>query len=662
IQISSCGRVTVGDFLGDLKRSQYARGTSVVCSTKALGPTKPRIFFLSRKNDLNLLKSFLKDANAKKQTSEVVKNCVDMIKEIIYDAKDIIETRTRKRWWHQEAYQKTCLHYSRTQGNHIRIESLSKRISKVICDMEKFGVQKIIADVRDPQPSQQRVEFARKPNEEENKILGMTKATLQDQLFQLLETFKSLIVFDDIWKEEDWKLIKPIFPHNKGLLRSYGSKVLLTSRNERVAARGETYINFRPDFLSDEDSWTLFQRIERWLVKLHLDDEKMEEMGKKMIKHCQRLPLAIRVLGDELVRRSMVISERDNATSRFEKCYLHDLMRELCMSKAKEENFLSPSAHPQSLSVSQRFFTHDPYTLDVEREINNSKVRSLVVVQKVVLPNSWMFARNWKLSSIIFTRLQLLRILHVYKAEFEGRKLPDSIGKLIHLRYLNIEAAGVSHLPASLRNLKLLIYLNLNVNNSFTFVPNVLMEMIGLRNYEYEDKVGIESASKVGDVGEFFNSGLGRLENLTVDYYGAKGRQEWIILDFNNLRELSLSIKIMLSAQLQFPSRITRLSLEFCSLVEDLMPVLEKLSQLKFVTLGSHSFLGRRMVCSAGGFPQLQKLELFGLVELEEWIIEEGSMPLLHTLQIDGCKKLNKLPDGLQLITSLKKLTLRVNV
>lgn len=44
------------------------------------------------KSDLNLLKSFLKDANAKKQTSEVVKNCVDMIKEIIYDAEDIIET------------------------------------------------------------------------------------------------------------------------------------------------------------------------------------------------------------------------------------------------------------------------------------------------------------------------------------------------------------------------------------------------------------------------------------------------------------------------------------------------------------------------------------------------------------------------------------------
>ena len=40
-----------------------------------------------------------------------------------------------------------------------------------------------------------------------------------------------------------------------------GSKVLLTSRNERVARPGETYIDFKPECLSDQDSWTLFKSI-----------------------------------------------------------------------------------------------------------------------------------------------------------------------------------------------------------------------------------------------------------------------------------------------------------------------------------------------------------------------------------------------------------------
>jgi len=41
-----------------------------------------------------------------------------------------------------------------------------------------------------------------------------------------------------------------------------GWKVLLTSRNESVAMRRNTsYINFKPECLTTEDSWTLFQRI-----------------------------------------------------------------------------------------------------------------------------------------------------------------------------------------------------------------------------------------------------------------------------------------------------------------------------------------------------------------------------------------------------------------
>ncbi|CAN7004301.1 unnamed protein product [Brassica oleracea var. botrytis] len=88
------------------------------------------------------------------------------------------------------------------------------------------------------------------------------------------------------------------------------------------------------------------------------------------------------------------------------------------------------------------------------------------------------------------------------------------------------------------------------------------------------------------------------------------------------------------------------------------MPILEKLLHLKVVALWIESFCGSRMVCSRDGFPQLQKLEFDGLKEWEEWIliVEEGSMPLLHTLTIDSCPKLKELPDGLRFITSLKSL------
>ncbi|CAA7047456.1 unnamed protein product [Microthlaspi erraticum] len=53
---------------------------------------------------------------------------------------------------------------------------------------------------------------------------------------------------------------------------------------------------------------------------------------------------SIRDVGDgymeELVRRNVVISQRHVETERYETCYLHDMMREICLTKAIEESFL----------------------------------------------------------------------------------------------------------------------------------------------------------------------------------------------------------------------------------------------------------------------------------------------------------------------------------
>ncbi|KAG2302533.1 hypothetical protein Bca52824_031184 [Brassica carinata] len=57
------------------------------------------------------------------------------------------------------------------------------------------------------------------------------------------------------------------------------------------------------------------------------------------------------------------------------------------------------------------------------------------------------------------------------------------------------------------------------------------------------------------------------------------------------------------------------------------------------------------MVCLGGSFPQLQKLHFYKLEEWEAWIVEEGSMPLLHTVRIFFCEKFKEIPDRLRNIT-----------
>ncbi|CAF2095190.1 unnamed protein product [Brassica napus] len=106
----------------------------------------------------------------------------------------------------------------------------------------------------------------------------------------------------------------------------------------------------------------------------------------------------------------------------------------------------------------------------------------------------------------------------------------------------------------------------------------------------------------------------------------------------------------------RFPPHLAHISLTNCELEEDPLQILEKLLHLKSVELHSRSFVGRKMVCSNGGFPQLCELHIRFLHNLEEWIVEEGSMPCLRTLSIWDCEKLKELPEGLKYITSLKEL------
>ncbi|MBA0669489.1 hypothetical protein Goklo_025156, partial [Gossypium klotzschianum] len=62
-----------------------------------------------------------------------------------------------------------------------------------------------------------------------------------------------LVVLDDIWRSEDWDILKPAFPRGRK-----GSKILFTTRNRNVALHTDP-CNTPMEFsvLTDDESWNL---------------------------------------------------------------------------------------------------------------------------------------------------------------------------------------------------------------------------------------------------------------------------------------------------------------------------------------------------------------------------------------------------------------------
>ncbi|KAL7179039.1 hypothetical protein ACSBR1_042413 [Camellia fascicularis] len=107
-----------------------------------------------------------------------------------------------------------------------------------------------------------------------------------------------------------------------------------------------------------------------------------------------------------------------------------------------------------------------------------------------------------------------------------------------------------------------------------------------------------------------------------------------------------------------FSPNLIELTLGGCHLEEDPMSTLERLPNLQSLFLGRYAFVGDKMVCSANGFPQLKTLTLSFLEHLKEWEVEKGAMPNLSALEIEFCRELEMVPEGLRFIATLQQFTI----
>lgn len=417
----------------------------------------------------------------------------------------------------------------------------------------------------------------------------------------------------------------------------------------------------------------------------------------------------------ELAQRCMVQVSVKETAGGFKNCRLHDLMRDLCISKAKDENFAkivdfrrekrpleSYSSGYETRRVSVYFNPngkHDPVSWGENRQL-----RSAFFYAHDCSKEFLRHEMKSHLGSFKFLRVLELQGFH------NVDELPKSIGDLIHLRYLSLSYSMFKKLPSSLENLIFLQTLDLEVATMLE-IPNILWKMERLQHlylpgtFRTRDgaKLRLDGLNELEMLVNFTTSlcdvkDLDKLTNLRKLRASIKDKLDdlpniikYISFTQNNLKRTSLSIscpqfcsdselsqlrtlldchrlyKLSLRGHIaklpehyHFSSSISKISFKASALKEDPMETLEKLPKLSSLTLYDSSYVGEKMVCSAKGFPQLLYLKLWRLPNLQKWRIDEGAMPKLNRLVVAHCENLEMLPDGLRFVTTLHKVNLRM--
>ena len=158
---------------------------------------------------------------------------------------------------------------------------------------------------------------------------------------------------------------------------------------------------------------------------------------------------------EKLIERSLVhVVERDHRDDII-RCRVHDLLRELCISEAKQIDFMSvcqgrsplPAESLRRLSVI------------TEPEETISRLKSAQRLRALLGFNFQYDLGSDFDMNLSVVRLKLIRVIDLQGAQ-SLRVLPKEIGGLVNLRYLGLRDTSIKSLPETIKNLSRLQFLS----------------------------------------------------------------------------------------------------------------------------------------------------------------------------------------------------------
>ncbi|XP_073125241.1 putative late blight resistance protein homolog R1A-10 [Henckelia pumila] len=410
------------------------------------------------------------------------------------------------------------------------------------------------------------------------------------------------------------------------------------------------------------------------------ESKSLEELAEEYIK--------------DLVERSLVLVARKRSNGRIRCCKIHDVLRDLIITKGREERFVQHFTYMERSNITLSKLVESQHRLIIHTDESGfikTKIRNSTTVHTLLY-----FGSKTSILSSFASKLTSLRVLD--QLLVNSRIFPDQIFELVNLKYLAFtydksDKCAISPSISKLQNLQTLIirpgYFSAD-KMCEVILPLEIWKMPRLRHlvlmrntslsFPYRDGLGgtysaLENLQTLSNVMNFkFTKetveGFPNLKKLKIQYNSIEPKhwamfgldnlvylQELEELNFRSLPGSTREGSNLSATNLAFPQMLRKLTLTRSGIPWEKMSMVGSLPNLEVLKLMKDSFVGKEWEPTEGEFVVLKYLEMES-TNLRDWRVESDHFPCLETLIIRWCHKLKEVPSSVGNIPTLESLTM----
>ncbi|CAL5427998.1 unnamed protein product [Camellia sinensis] len=421
--------------------------------------------------------------------------------------------------------------------------------------------------------------------------------------------------------------------------------------------------------------WKLIQLwVAEGFIQQQVEEIRLEDIAEEQL--------------EDLVDTNLVLVEKRRSNGGIKTCRVHDMLRDLCLREAEEENFLHEiKGIPQvpsspALNKYRRLCIHSRVLDHISTKPSGPHVRSFLCFasEERELRREHM--------SFIHDAFKLLRVFNIKSISLPI--FPSKIKDLVHLRYVSLSGC-FEVLPASISELWNLQTISIETSSRNLKVEADIWKMLQLRHLFTSASSrlrGPPSKARKGGKDPLVRGNLQTLstispESCTEDILarapnlrklGIRGNIATLMEDkgesskFDNLTKLDqlVTLKLLndtfplppsggsLPQLYKFPPNLKKLTLADTLLDWGHMSTLGILPKLEVLKLKDNAFKGEWWKPLDGGFRLLRVLQI-GKTDLVCWEASAHHFPRLQRLILKHCESLEVVPSGLGEVSALKE-------